>query len=107
MRYLPLTKNDREEMLSTIGVNNIDELFSNIAEKVSINPKFDLPNHKTEMEVEKHLSLLSDKNLHADNSNFFIGGGSYSKGPAFDSILMFRLYIPLLSFKILGRVTPE
>jgi len=58
-------------------VNNIDELFSNIAEKVSINPKFDLPNHKTEMEVEKHLSLLSDKNLHADNSNFFIGGGSY------------------------------
>ena len=77
MRYLPLTKNDREEMLSTIGVNNIDELFSNIAEKVSINPKFDLPNHKTEMEVEKHLSLLSDKNLHADNSNFFIGGGSY------------------------------
>ena len=77
MRYLPLTKNDREEMLSTIGANNIDELFSNIAEKVSINPKFDLPNHKTEMEVEKHLSLLSDKNLHADNSNFFIGGGSY------------------------------
>ena len=63
MRYLPLTKNDREEMLSTIGVDNIDELFSNIAEKVSINPKFNLPNHKTEMEVEKHLSLLSDKNL--------------------------------------------
>ena len=68
MRYLPLTKNDREEMLNTIGVNDIDELFSNIAEKVSINPKFNLPNHKTEMEVEKHLSLLSDKNLHADNS---------------------------------------
>ena len=41
MRYLPLTKNDREEMLSAIGVNNIDEIFSNIAEKVSINPKFD------------------------------------------------------------------
>ena len=56
MRYLPLTKNDREEMLSTIGVDNIDELFSNIAEKVSINPKFNLPNHKTEMEVEKYLS---------------------------------------------------
>ena len=36
MRYLPLTKNDREEMLSTIGVNNIDELFSNIAEKEAL-----------------------------------------------------------------------
>ena len=49
MRYLPLTKNNREEMLRTIRANNIDELFSNIAEKVSINPKFNLPNHKTEM----------------------------------------------------------
>ena len=37
MRYLPLTKNDREEMLSTIGVNNIDELFSNIVKSLSIN----------------------------------------------------------------------
>ena len=29
------------------------------------------------MEVEKHLSFLADKNLHADNTSFFIGGGSY------------------------------
>ena len=33
MRYLPLTKNDREEMLNTIGVSDIDDLFSSISEK--------------------------------------------------------------------------
>ena len=49
MRYLPLTKKDREEMLNIIGVNNVDELFSNIAKKTGINPKFNLPNHTTEM----------------------------------------------------------
>mgnify|MGYP005667027127 CR=1 FL=1 len=36
MRYLPLTKKDREEMLNIIGVNNVDELFSNIAEKTCL-----------------------------------------------------------------------
>ena len=77
MRYLPLTKNDREEMLNTIGVSDIDDLFSSISEKVKINPNFKLPDHQTEMEVEKHLSFLADKNLHADNTSFFIGGGSY------------------------------
>ena len=77
MRYLPLTKNDREEMLSTIGVNNIDELFSNIAEKVSINPKFDLPNHKTEMEVGKILSEIANKNINSNQVPFFLGAGAY------------------------------
>ena len=43
MRYLPLTKNDREEMLNTIGVSDIDDLFSSISEKVKINPNFKLP----------------------------------------------------------------
>ena len=99
MRYLPLSNNDREEMLSTFWVNNIDELFSNIAEKVSINPKFDLPNHKTEMEVETHLSLLSDKNLHADNSNFFIGGGSY-----YSEIRIFDFIYPVSTRNITGNI---
>ncbi|MEH7525298.1 hypothetical protein V7149_18795, partial [Bacillus sp. JJ1503] len=33
-RYLPMTETDKKEMLATIGVNSIDELFSDIPEKV-------------------------------------------------------------------------
>ena len=30
--YIPVTKQDEEEMLNTIGVNSIDELFNDIDE---------------------------------------------------------------------------
>ncbi len=33
-RYLPMTETDKKEMLETIGVQSIDELFSDIPEKV-------------------------------------------------------------------------
>ncbi len=78
MRYLPLTDKDRIEMFETIGIKDIDDLFSNIQKKVDINPDLKLPNHMTEIEVEKNLSGLAGKNLHANNSAFFLGGGSYN-----------------------------
>ena len=77
MRYLPLTKDDRIEMLDAIGIKKLDDLFEEISHKVDINPKLELPNHMTELEVERHMSKLANKNMHADNSPFFIGGGSY------------------------------
>tara|TARA_B100000029_G_scaffold163610_1_gene159718 strand:+ start:1883 stop:3229 length:1347 start_codon:yes stop_codon:yes gene_type:complete len=77
MRYLPLTKDDRMEILDVIGIKKIDDLFEEISHKVDINPKLELPNHMTELEVERHMSKLANKNMHADNSPFFIGGGSY------------------------------
>ena len=78
MRYLPLTDKDRIEMFEAIGIKDIDDLFSNIQKKVDINPDLKLPNHMTEIEVEKNLSGLAGKNLHANNSAFFLGGGSYN-----------------------------
>ena len=77
MRYLPLTKDDRMEMLDVIGIKKIDDLFEEISHKVDINPELKLPNHMTELEVERHMSILAIKNMHADNNPFFIGGGSY------------------------------
>ena len=53
MRYLPLTNNDRENMKKVIGISNINEMFTNVPKEVSLDPKFNLPNHKTEMEVGK------------------------------------------------------
>ena len=34
-RYLPMTEQDQKEMLETIGVSTVDELFSDIPEKCS------------------------------------------------------------------------
>jgi len=76
MRYLPLTSADRQEMLNKIGVKGIDDLFVDVP-KAALNPVIDLPAHKSEMEVERHLSRLAAKNVPASAVPFFVGGGAY------------------------------
>ncbi len=77
MRYLPLTEENRNEMLDTIGIEKVDELFSDVPSDIELNPKLNLPNYKTEMEVERYLSSLADRNLFADSTAFFLGTGAY------------------------------
>ena len=76
MRYLPLTEENRNEMLDTIGIEKVDELFSDVPSDIELNPKLNLPNYKTEMEVERYLSSLADRNLFADSTAFFLGTGA-------------------------------
>ncbi|MBT5663122.1 MAG: glycine dehydrogenase, partial [Alphaproteobacteria bacterium] len=47
MRYLPLTNEDRKNMRGVIGIDDVNELFSNVPRSVSLDPTFNLPNHKT------------------------------------------------------------
>ncbi|WP_417465298.1 aminomethyl-transferring glycine dehydrogenase subunit GcvPA [Kordiimonas sp.] len=76
MRYLPLTAADRQSMLEKIGVRHIDDLFKDVPNDV-LNPEIDLPRHKAEMEVERHLSRMAAKNTSAGSVPFFIGAGAY------------------------------
>lgn len=77
MRYLPLNKNDREAMLATVGVPSIDNLFEDVPKSARLTELIDLPTHKTEAEVETHLSRLAGKSRAAGSGPFFIGGGAY------------------------------
>ena len=43
MRYLPLTEENRNEMLDTIGIEKVDELFSDVPSDIELNPKLNLP----------------------------------------------------------------
>lgn len=76
MRYLPLTASDREAMLAKIGVSTIDDLFCDVPASV-LNAEIDLPNHKSEMQVERHLGSLSAQNTVAGHVPFFVGAGAY------------------------------
>ena len=61
MSYIPHTQEDIQQMLSTIGVKSIDELFKDIP--VTLRPKsFDLPASKSEFQVTQILHKLADKN---------------------------------------------
>src|SRR5690242_12405663 len=77
MRYLPLTPEDRNEMLARIGVRDIDDLFADIPADKRLAALPDLPRRKSEIEVERELGRLAAKNIAAGSVPFFVGCGAY------------------------------
>lgn len=77
MRYLPLSPADRAEMLATIGVGSIDDLFADVPAAARRKDLFDLPLHAGEMEVERELAGLAAMNRPAGAGPFFCGAGAY------------------------------
>ena len=77
MRYLPLTANDRRDMLAAIGVGSIDDLFADVPQVARRAGLVDLPLAQGELEVERALSRMAAKNVAAGSVPFFIGGGAY------------------------------
>ncbi|MFX0114972.1 MAG: aminomethyl-transferring glycine dehydrogenase subunit GcvPA [Candidatus Hodarchaeota archaeon] len=75
--FLPHTAADIQEMLSFLGLNEIDQLFADIPEKVRFNKKLDLPESHSEAETERHILELLQFNLTADDGPFFLGGSIY------------------------------
>ena len=77
MRYLPLTQEDRSEMLARIGVPDIDGLFADIPADKRLNALPNLPLTKSEIEVERVLGRLAARNVAAGSAPFFVGCGAY------------------------------
>ncbi|ADG08855.1 aminomethyl-transferring glycine dehydrogenase subunit GcvPA [Caulobacter segnis] len=77
MRYLPLTPEDRVEMLGVIGVKSIDDLFVDVPASARRDKPVDLPHHVGELEVEREMAALAKRNRAAGEGPFFCGAGAY------------------------------
>ncbi|MFT3725584.1 MAG: aminomethyl-transferring glycine dehydrogenase subunit GcvPA [Hyphomonadaceae bacterium] len=78
MRYLPLTADDRAEMLKTIGAKSVDDFYGDVPTSARLaGPVAGLPNHQGELEVERHMTKLAKKNRAASDGPFFVGCGAY------------------------------
>ncbi|MDO9222602.1 MAG: aminomethyl-transferring glycine dehydrogenase subunit GcvPA, partial [Caulobacter sp.] len=77
MRYLPLTPDDRVQMLGDIGVDSIDALFVDVPAAAQRTGFVDLPMFAGELEVERELAALAAKNVAAGSVPFFCGAGAY------------------------------
>ena len=77
MRYLPLTPEDRAEMLGVIGVDSIDALFVDAPAGTLLDAPVDLPAHASEIEVRRTLDVLANQNRAAGAGPFFCGAGAY------------------------------
>jgi glycine dehydrogenase subunit 1 len=88
MQYISITDNDKKEMLREIGVASIEELFKDIPESIRLNELLNLPEPKSELELESILSDIAAKNLKKVS---FLGAGSY------------RHYIPAVVDQLASR----
>jgi glycine dehydrogenase subunit 1 len=78
MRYLPLAEADRHEMLRVVGASSVDDLFVDVPEAARLPDKIEgLPDHLSEMAVERELARLSRRNMVAGDVPFFLGCGAY------------------------------
>src|SRR5687768_4460510 len=78
MRYLPLSQADREHMLGVIGAGSVDDLFVDVPQAARLTGSIaDLPDHASELSVERQLTAMARKNLVAGEVPFFLGCGAY------------------------------
>jgi len=77
-RYLPMTEQDKKEMLNTIGVESVDELFSDIPESVRFKGLYNIKEAKAESALLKELKQLAGKNKDTDSNVSFLGAGVYN-----------------------------
>ncbi|MBK2003329.1 aminomethyl-transferring glycine dehydrogenase subunit GcvPA [Listeria ivanovii] len=77
-RYLPMTEQDEKEMLDTIGVASIDDLFQDIPEKIRFKRDYNLKPAKSEPALLRELSKLASKNANTTEYASFLGAGVYS-----------------------------
>jgi glycine dehydrogenase subunit 1 len=77
MKYLPLTDNERKEMLDSLGVSDIKELFSDIPESKSYYPLDEVPPALPEEKLIDVFKTYAGKNKYQDYLAF-LGGGAYN-----------------------------
>ncbi len=74
--YLPLTDQDREEMLQALGLRSVSELFEELLPpEVRLNRPLQLPPRLSEWEVQKKVEALAGQNQ--IDWILFMGAGAY------------------------------
>lgn len=74
--FIPHTDSERNEMLKSIGISSIEELFKDIPEKYRF-PELNLPAPLTEIEVLDEIRSLAEANNSCDELICFLGAGAY------------------------------
>lgn len=77
MRYLPLTDENRKEMLDAVGVKHVQDLFKDVPQQGFVDGLTNIPTQKSELEVERIMGRYANQNQAAGDGPFFLGAGCY------------------------------
>ena len=78
MDYIQNTPADASDMLKSIGVKSIDDLFASIPEAVRLKRPLEIPPALPEQDLLAHLSSLAARNRTFDAGRCFLGAGAYN-----------------------------
>ncbi|MCH5227936.1 MAG: aminomethyl-transferring glycine dehydrogenase subunit GcvPA [Muribaculaceae bacterium] len=73
-KYMPHSEEDIRLMLDKVGVESLDDLYSDVPASVIFSKEYDLPSCMSEIELRKHFKELADKNTPL---TVFAGQGAY------------------------------
>ena len=73
--YVPSTLQERQEMLESIGLSSIDQLFSHIPYELKLKGELNLPSGMSELEVSSAMKKIAAKNVVF--GSIFRGAGAY------------------------------
>lgn len=76
-RYLPITEQDQQQMLETIGISSIDELFGDIPDEVRYRGELLVSKALDEQSLLRYMRGLAAKNADFDSYACFLGAGIY------------------------------
>ncbi len=78
MTYIPISPHERDEMLKTVGVQTLDDLFEAIPQKHRF-PELNLPPALSEMEAADLLGEMASSNENVrEHMISFLGAGAYN-----------------------------
>ena len=75
--YLPHTEEDRRDMLASIGVRTVEELFADVPGELRLTRPLNLPQAMAESELVKHLQAMASENDNIRDYICFLGAGAY------------------------------
>ncbi|WP_331681773.1 glycine cleavage system aminomethyltransferase GcvT, partial [Romboutsia sp.] len=75
--YIPTTNEDKKQMIESIGVNSIEDLFLDIPQDLRLNRELNLETSKSEVEVCNKIKDLSNQNISLEKLTCFLGAGAY------------------------------
>lgn len=77
MRYLTLSPQEKQAMLDSIGIKNVDEFFKDIPNKTADTGTIKSFPAMTESALNKEFAGIADKNMNTADSPCFLGAGAY------------------------------
>ncbi|TMJ12827.1 MAG: hypothetical protein E6G98_01865, partial [Bacillati bacterium ANGP1] len=90
-KYIPATDAEREEMLRTIGVASVEDLFADIPASVRVDRPLRLPPALSDPELMAQMRAMAGENVHNDRAVCFLGAGAYDH------------YVPSVVWHLAGR----